>query len=150
MYNSNETFDLDTCYECNNNCLMCTTIRPGYLKKDIGWTKKTSEFKKTIDACDPQLRTFCFTGGEPTIRPGIIELVQYVLQKLPITTVKLITNGRMLAYPDFVDKLISTGLKNYILPVHAHASELHDFITQADGSFEQTKKGILNLLEYDT
>ena len=150
MYNTNENFDLDTCYECNNNCLMCTTVRSGYLKKDVSWTRSLTDLKKTIDACDPQLRTFCFTGGEPTVRPDIIELVQYVLQKLPVTKVNLITNGRMLAYPDFVDKLISAGLKNYILPIHAHASGLHDFITQADGSFEQTKKGILNLLEYDT
>ena len=150
MYNLNENFDLDVCYECNNNCLMCTTVRPGYLKKDLGWTRKLIDLKKTIDGCNPNLRTFCFTGGEPTVRPDIIELVQYVLQKLPVTTVNLITNGRMLAYRDFTDKLISIGLKNYILPIHAHASGLHDFITQADGSFEQTKKGILNLLEYDT
>ncbi len=148
-YYSEKDYDLDTCYECNNNCLMCTTLRPGYSERVYNQTKKTSDLKRIIDSLNPKLHNFCFTGGEPTIRPDIFELVSYVLDKLPDTRINLITNGRMLAYKNFTEKLISLGLKNYIIPLHAHAPELHDFITQANGSFEQTVKGLKNLLKYD-
>ena len=53
----------------------------------------------------------------------------------------------MLAYKDYGKELEKVGLDEIIVPLHGHVEELHDFITQAEGSFGQTVQGLDNIRE---
>jgi len=55
------------------------------------------------------------------------------------------TNGRMLAYPKMIRRLKRAGCDVFAVALHGHRSELHDWLTRCDGSFEQTLKGLENL-----
>ncbi|MDP7113512.1 MAG: radical SAM protein, partial [Myxococcota bacterium] len=55
-----------------------------------------------------------------------------------------ITNGRMLAYPDFVRRAVEAGLDEVTFSLHGHDADLHDSLTGVPGSFVQTNRGIRN------
>ena len=79
---------LELTYRCNLSCPYCY-VGEERNKKEL----TTDEWKKVIDKCRknyiPQLT---FTGGEPTIRKDLIELIDY--SKWFIT--RLNTNGVLL------------------------------------------------------
>lgn len=141
--------DLGLCMHCNNSCIMCTTVRTADIKnaKQVDLSKK--EILNFVNKLNIDTDVLGLTGGEPTIRNDLPELLSFMVKKLPNTEIKLLTNGRLFAYSDFTKKVINTGLKMFIIPIHAHAYELHDFITRTPKSFEQTILGIKNLLKYD-
>ena len=60
----------------------------------------------------------------------------------------LLSHGRNFANLDKVARLVETDVLEHMLigvPVHGHASELHDAISGVPGSYEQTINGLLNL-----
>jgi MoaA/NifB/PqqE/SkfB family radical SAM enzyme len=131
--------DIKTGFLCNNDCLFCVQ---GNDKKKFG-NKKTAEIKKILDEAKKDCQTVVFTGGEPTVRKDIIELVGYA-KKLGFATIQIQSNGRMFAYKDFCKKIIEAGANEFALALHGHISELHDYLTQSE-SFLQTVRGIKNL-----
>lgn len=142
-------FDLEICYSCNNNCIMCPFVRPDCSK--IQWDSEKNpsmeELKCMINSYAGNLSEMSITGGgEPTIRPDIFELMSYFEKKLPETKKRLLTNGRMFYYKDFSKKMVDLGLKSVAVPLHAGEEELFEKITQVKGSFIQTVGGIQNLL----
>lgn len=54
-----------------------------------------------------------FTGGEPTFRPDISELIQFA-ESLGMVT-GLITSGLRLSNPDFLQKLLASGLDHMMI-----------------------------------
>jgi MoaA/NifB/PqqE/SkfB family radical SAM enzyme len=54
----------------------------------------------------------------------------------------------MFFYEDFTKKIINYKISRFITEIHAHTAKLHDSITKAPGSFEQTTRGIKNLLKH--
>jgi MoaA/NifB/PqqE/SkfB family radical SAM enzyme len=131
---------------CNSSCIMCTTVRPE--DKDIKtYFLPLNEIESSLDSMSgPDY--VAITGGEPTIHPELSSIVKEIRTRFPDTELKLLTNGRMLSYPDFTDRLV-TGIDTLIIPLHAHHPDLHDFISRSKGSFEQTVKGIRNALRHD-
>jgi len=85
-----------------------------------------------------------FTGGEATIRSDIIELVAFAKKRG--YKVQIQSNGRMFSYIDFCRRIINAGADIFAISIHGHNARLHDSLTQAEGSFEQTSRGICNLL----
>jgi MoaA/NifB/PqqE/SkfB family radical SAM enzyme len=128
---------------CNNNCVFCAALQEErLLGKDTESVKsemrqiKCKGFKEVI-----------LSGGEPTIRSDIIELLSYA-KELGYKEIYLQTNGRMFYYPEFTKKVVDAGCNVIQVGLHAPTAELHDQITRAPGSFEQTVQGIKNLLQY--
>ena len=132
--------DIKTGFLCNNNCLFCVQ---GH-KKKFG-DKSTTELKSILDKAAKDCEIAVFTGGEPTIRQDIFELVRYA-KKLGFKTIQIQSNGRMFAYSDFCQKMIAAGANEFALALHGHTAELHNYLTQAE-SFQQTVSGIRNLKE---
>ena len=126
-------------YKCNSNCVMCTTVRPSK-RKD----KKSLDILKKIDSSDDS-DTLVFTGGEPTMRHGWFSLFKYINKNYPKKKIKLLTNGRSFKYNKDSKRLSS--IKNLELSTEIHGTRLiHDKITCAYGSFNETMMGIKNLL----
>lgn len=89
-----------------------------------------------------------FTGGEPTTRSDLPELIRYATEKCGYKTVIIQTNGRRLAYKSYLKELIKSGAGQFAVSVHGHIAALHDYLTQAEGSFSETILGIRNVLEF--
>lgn len=124
--------------QCVNECLFCTEI------DRKGWPEPTTEEIKEI--LTSQCRSFpniVFSGGEPTLRKEIFELVKFA-KNLGYYT-NLFTNGRLFSNPEIAEKALRAGLDNAVVPLHGHTPEIHDRITQRLGSFSQTLSGIKNL-----
>jgi len=133
--------EIVTGFSCNNNCLFCSVRRKRY-------DKSLEELKKDIDlSVKERPKEINFTGGEPTIRTDIFELIKYTENK-NVKEIRITTNGRILSYKGFTKRLVDNGLTGAIFSIHAHIPELHDYLTQVKNSFLQTLQGLKNLKEF--
>ena len=136
--------DLATGTVCNNSCIMCTTIR-GF---DLNNAKQPMNSKSEIINNIQNNRyhsCFSITGGEPTLRDDLFEIIKEIKSVNPKADLRLLTNGRRLFYRKYAYDLVKSGVNIFTIPLHAHCWELHDFITRTKGSFQQTIKGLQNL-----
>ncbi len=124
-------------FKCNNNCKFCSI-------GERDFNKTTKQIKKDIDrAILEKPKEINFTGGEPTIRKDILELIEYTKGK--VDDIRVTTNGRMFSYKKFTEKAVSYGLTGAIFSIHGHKPELHDYLTSVKGSFNQAISGLKNL-----
>lgn len=106
--------DLKLSYKCNNNCIFCSI---GKRRQDAE-EKETEEIKRLIEESrEKGFSYILFTGGEPTIRKDIFELVEYA-KKIGFKRIQIESNGRMLAYQDFCRKLIESGANCFSISLH--------------------------------
>jgi radical SAM protein with 4Fe4S-binding SPASM domain len=85
-----------------------------------------------------------FTGGEPTLRPDLPELIAHAERNGQITGLN--TNGRKLSDPAFVQALAGAGLDHVQITLESHDPAVHDDMVAAPGAWEQTVAGIRNAL----
>jgi His-Xaa-Ser system radical SAM maturase HxsC len=88
------------------------------------------------------------TGGEPTfLGNNFFVIIRTILAYLPETAVHILTNGRNFKDSDLTYKLSKINHPDLMLgiPLYSDLSEIHDYVVQADGAFDETIKGILNL-----
>ncbi|MEW5895026.1 MAG: radical SAM protein [Candidatus Omnitrophota bacterium] len=132
--------DLKTGFLCNNNCRFCVQ---GH-KKRFG-NKGTEELKEYLSrAAGEGYKAVVFTGGEPTIRQDIVDLVKYA-RSCGFQFIQIQSNGRKFAGLDFCKALIAAGANEFAPAIHGPNAAIHDFLTQSKGSFYETAKGIKNL-----
>ena len=102
----------------------------------------TEDWKEIIDRCQkagiPQLT---FTGGEPTIRKDLVELVDYA--KWFIT--RLNTNG-ILVTKELADKLYQASLDSIQFTFYSSYKDIHNKLVGGD-HFDETVEGIKNALK---
>ncbi len=67
--------------------------------------------KRAYDAAIPHL---VFFGGEPTLRDDLLEILNYC-EELGLVT-GLVSSGRKLADPEFVNALLTSGLDHLMIP----------------------------------
>ena len=132
--------DLALTYRCNNDCPHCYNAR---LRSYPELT--TRDWKKIIDRLwDLNIPHLIFTGGEPTLREDLIELINYAEEKGQITGLN--TNGRRLADPGYVDELVQAGLDHVQITVESHDPIIHDEMVNRSGAWKQTITGVKNAL----
>lgn len=126
-------------WNCNQKCVHCYATG-----QSQGNTKEltTAEWKKVIDKCRkicvPQLT---FTGGEPTMREDLVELVEY--SKWFVTRVN--TNGVLLT-KELCKKLYEASLDSIQITLYSSDRETHNQLVGAN-NFDKTVEGIRNALE---
>lgn len=68
---------LEMSYNCNHNCLFCSCpwyADPAFIKPEI----EIDEWKDLIKTCAAAgVTSFAFTGGEPLLKEGIVELLEF-------------------------------------------------------------------------
>ncbi|MFX1260597.1 MAG: PqqD family peptide modification chaperone [Promethearchaeota archaeon] len=130
-------------YRCNNECQFCYAFSPHRETKEM----TTDEVKRIIDIIvnEAHVPSLSFTGGEPTLREDLFELIAYAREKG--LRVNLITNGRRCADPNFVQRLVQADLNSAQVSIEGPDAKTHDEIAGAPGSFGQTVQGIRNLKE---
>jgi radical SAM protein with 4Fe4S-binding SPASM domain len=132
--------DLAVTYRCNNNCAHCYNARSRQFPE-----LTTQEWKRIIDRLwDIAIPHLVFTGGEPTLRPDLPELIAYAEQKGQITGIN--TNGRRLKDAGFVQELVDAGLDHVQITVESHDPAIHDQMVAAKGAWLDTVAGLKNVL----
>jgi radical SAM protein with 4Fe4S-binding SPASM domain len=128
-------------YRCNNRCKFCYAYSPYRESGEMS----TEDVKRVIDIIvnDAHVPSLSFTGGEPTLREDLFELISY--GRKSDLRMNLITNGRKCAEPSFVEQLVAAGLNSAQVSIEGPNARVHDQIAGADGAFEQTVQGIKNL-----
>lgn len=125
-------------YACNNRCVFCAV---GDRKRVHGLLGEQTRLVR--EAFERGVRHLDIDGGEPTLYPGIWELLD-LASALGYERITLTTNGRRLCYPDFAQRLRHYERLELCISLHGHEASLHDAITRAPGSFHQTLTGIWN------
>jgi MoaA/NifB/PqqE/SkfB family radical SAM enzyme len=135
-----DLFELLPGYACNCNCQFCS-IDP--VKRKIN--SSTEELIKSIyEAKKDGFKYLGIGGGEPTLRKDLITLISFAKQ-LKFDVIRIETNGIALAYPDYCQRLVEAGLDFVKISIHGHKPEIHDFLTQVPGAFNNILKAIENL-----
>jgi len=133
--------DIKTGFLCNNRCLHCCFPRRRF-------NHSTRDCLRRIrNAVKRGTNIIVLTGGEPTIRKDFTRLLDYA--KEHDLAIALQTNGRKFADREFAEIISEYPIYVFIIAIHGHVSRIHDKITQAKGSFEQTVEGIKNLVSMD-
>lgn len=63
-------------------------------------------------------------GGEPTLYPGLFELIRFLRSDCGLRKVGLTTNGIKLRDADFLDSLVGTGIDFVNISYHSHGEFL--------------------------
>ncbi len=131
--------DLALTYNCNNNCYFCYTGGPRKGKE-----LNTAQWKKAIDKLwDSGVPQIVFTGGEPTLRKDLVELINH--SKEFVTG--LVTNGRKLG--SLSADLYRAELDYVQVSLESHLSEIHDRMVGVNGAWKETTEGIREALKND-
>ncbi|UCC32966.1 MAG: radical SAM protein, partial [Candidatus Bathyarchaeota archaeon] len=132
--------DLALTFRCQNNCVHCYTGGP---RNTPEYT--TDQWKEAIDRIhEIGIFLLTFTGGEPTMREDLPELLHYAQEKGIVTG--LITNGRRLKDKEYVRKLEDSGLDFVQITLESHDASIHETITAIKGSWQETVEGIKNII----
>jgi len=113
---------------CNFNCKHCSSPKENW-KKDREMTTKQvkSVFEKFARQFDVrQIQALGITGGEPTLRPDLPEVISYLTNlgfRVAIDTNGFITGKN----PDYLKKLEESGLCNICISLDGMREELKEF-----------------------
>ena len=134
---------LELGYACNNFCKHCF-VPQTQMKRDLN----TDEIKGILDRLENEgYSVVAFTGGEPTLRRDLFELVRYA-RSIGLENIELQTNGRILYYADYAKQIKKMNFSKVGLSIHSHKKKQHEYLTQAQGSWEQTVQGIKNAIKF--
>ena len=125
-------------WNCNLQCVHCYAAHQNCASEP---ELETAQWKTLIDrcraACIPQLT---FTGGEPTLRSDLPELIEYAAWFVT----RLNTNGVRLT-PEYCEKLRVSSLDSLQITFYSSDPETHNALVGAQG-FTATAAGIENAL----
>jgi radical SAM protein with 4Fe4S-binding SPASM domain len=129
-------------YRCQNRCFFCYASSPERGRSVLEMA--TDEVEAVLDKIVDQARvpTVSFTGGEPTLRADLPELVAYARGRGLRTN--LITNGIRCGDEAYVARLAEAGLNSAQVSVEAGDAVTHDAVVANPGAFEHTIRGVRN------
>ncbi|MBR2704390.1 MAG: radical SAM protein [Clostridia bacterium] len=126
-------------HNCNQKCVHCYACGQELAEVD---ELPTAKWKEIIDKCKkvgiPQLT---FTGGEPTMRDDLVELVKYA--KWFVT--RLNTNGVRMT-ESLCKALYDASLDSVQITFYSHDADVHNKLVGVK-RFDDTVNGIKNALE---
>lgn len=129
--------------QCDNFCVMCS--QPPR-KVDDKWLLE--EILEIIPWLPKGTREIGFTGGEPTLLgDDFLEAIKLCKEFLPHSAVHVLSNGRRFSDIKFTESWANLNHSDLMvgIPIYSDLSNVHDFVVQADGAFDETIRGILNL-----
>jgi organic radical activating enzyme len=131
-------------YRCNNRCIGCFSVLD-----DGGPSMSSSEVARALSAARQRGATCLWLGGgEPTLRKDLIATVRRA-RELGYERVKLQTNGMLLAYPDFTDRLVQAGITEVNFAIKGARAETHDRLTRTPGCHELMLEGMAQARRHD-
>ena len=123
-------------WHCNQKCLHCYAAGQPLSDTPELTTAQWKEILAKLRAANvPQVT---FTGGEPTLRADLVELVEAAQWFVT----RLNTNGRLLT-PELCRRLYDASLDSVQVTLYSHDPAVHNALVGAEG-FDDTVAGIKN------
>lgn len=126
---------------CNNKCRFCMVDEEIDTSADV-------PFDDAIAAitAQPVTSRIEFFGGEPTIHPRFLELLEFARARGHECSIA--THGRTFASRAFLQKVERLGAPHIYVrtSLYGDTPALHDFFTRVPESYRQTVRGISNLV----
>ncbi len=132
-------------YRCNLACKFCYASC-GCTKKQNSEELNTEEIKEvlTIIKNEAEVPSVSFTGGEPTLRDDLTEVISFA-KSLKMWT-NLITNATLIT-KEKAQSFKDAGLDSAQVSLEGGKPVLHDAIVQKSGAFTSTIGGLMHLKE---
>jgi uncharacterized Fe-S cluster-containing radical SAM superfamily protein len=130
-------------FHCNSACTFCivqegmNNYRGVPLERFVAITEENLRSQK--------YDRVIFTGGEVTLEKSLFQFVEHARASGAYQHLRLQTNGRKLADPEFTRTLVDAGIDEFFVSLHGDTPALHDRITQRPGSFDELIAGLANL-----
>lgn len=128
------------CWNCNQKCVFCYAAEQKMANvKELdteGWKKVIDRLKKA------HVPMVTFTGGEPTVRKDLTELVAYA--KEFVTRVN--TNGTLLT-DELIRGLVDAGLDSIQITLYSHDEKIHNSLVGVE-KFDATVSGIKTAVKH--
>ena len=131
--------EVNGCWNCNQKCLLCYAYN-----EKMAMTKElsTNDWFKILDKLKKaNVPAVTFTGGEPTLRDDLVELVAYASWFVT----RLNTNGIRLT-KDLCKRLYDANLDSVQITLYSYDKDIHNKMVGSD-HFDDTINGIKNALE---
>lgn len=126
-------------WHCNQNCVHCYAAGQNLVSEN---ELSTGDWKKIIDKCrQAMIPQLTFTGGEPTMRDDLFELIDYA--KWFVT--RLNTNGIKLT-KEYCAELKKVSLDSMQITFYSENEEIHNKLVGAN-QYKNTLSGIENAIE---
>jgi His-Xaa-Ser system radical SAM maturase HxsC len=128
---------------CNNYCLMCS--QP---PREVNDSYIVEHILQAIPLMSHETNELGITGGEPTLLgEDLIKIIKASKIYLPETSLHMLSNGRNFADLEFAKKVASVAHPDFMIgiPLYSDINLIHDYVVQANGAFDETIRGILNL-----
>lgn len=135
---------VETNLRCNQNCTYCTARRS---EDDVRWVQKAAvllRIDRALHAAASGGLELILTGGEPTLRRDLSELVAYA-KRGGARQVTLETNATRIDR-ELAAALSASGLDHAVVNLSG-VDEMLDAVTRDPGGFSRTLLGIDALLE---
>jgi His-Xaa-Ser system radical SAM maturase HxsC len=147
LYRRNSDFNsLLLTERCDHVCIMC--CQPPKARDD---SYLVDEILEALPLMDADTRELGFTGGEPTLLGDrFFDLVAAAREHLPRSALHVLTTGRRFSDPEFARRLAAIGHHDIMLgvPLYADVANLHEYVVQAKGAFDETVRGLLQLRRF--
>lgn len=130
--------------DCNNACIFCYDnyrvkgSRPAASAQEIAADAARMAARMGVGAV-------AVSGGEPLLYAELEQLTR--LLKAAGLFVCVMTNGRLLARAQRLERLLEAGVDHFHIPLHSDDQAAHDAVTGVAGSFAQTVAGLANVAE---
>jgi pyruvate-formate lyase-activating enzyme len=127
---------------CNSRCVFCLdmdTPRNVFLP----FEEVCADLQRGIDELGAD--KVILSGGEASLHPRFVELIEFAIG-IGYDRVQTVTNGWQYANRDFYRKCIQAGLGEITFSLHGHTPELHDRLTQHNGSFKRLIKSLVRAI----
>lgn len=127
---------------CNSYCLMCS--QPPRQVDDRWRVEHLMRLVELIDKDEPEV---AISGGEPTLLgEGLADVVAHCARHLPRTRIHILSNGRLLGTGDMAQHFPGAHpALSWGVPLYGDTYDLHDYIVQSHGAFDETIRGLYAL-----
>lgn len=135
-------------YECNHKCICCPLSTYNRLHAPLTFGVLEEQINDIFETGGSEMNV-TISGGEPTLHEDFFKVLSLLSSKKAGVTV--LSNASSCKSKDFVNKIIDCLGENirsfdYVTAIHSSNPAIHDRITGIDGSFNQTMKGLDNLV----
>lgn len=131
---------MNVTYKCNNRCTFCATGTRTQFDGDVGRQRELLVKYRKLG-----VRLLDFDGGEPTLNPNLLGLVQFA-RRIGYERVNVTTNARMASYAEFAGRLAGSGVTSILTSIHGPDAQTHAQNVGVAEAFEQTCAGVRNLV----
>ncbi len=133
--------------QCNQNCNFCL-IKGSEKNFPFMFLNEAKRIIKGFASSGG--KSIMFTGGEPTLRDDLPEMIRHAEEWGKLESISIVTNAVRLSDENYFQRLIEVDKQKQLsfgVSFHSHREKVSEEITQSTGTFRKTLKGIARILK---